>query len=91
MAAAGLTHAAYLPVQPLGQDDGTCFPIHPFHLTWPRHRIQLLEINPLCHPVHGIIGQRTIHRDNILLFMSIATAHDFIHQVALVCHEQKAL
>ena len=91
MISAGFAHAADLPVKSLGQYNGKCLFPHFVKPAGPGSHIQFLQIYALCHLIHELRCHCMIHGDNILLFMSIAAAHDFIHQIPLICHKKQTL
>ena len=82
-------HPANLAIQPLHQGDTKHKRRFFFHFALLRHRAENRYARP--HAADKLIGHRLINGDQILFFVIVTGAQDFIHQIAMVGQKDQPL
>lgn len=83
------THAPYLPVQPLGENNAEAFPSGALHKAGPCNRIE--NRHSPGHALDKLLVYGLVHGHQIFFFMAVSCPHDFVHQIPLIGKQQKSL
>ena len=81
------THSSDLPIETLGENDLEHEPPELLYMALAGHGVE--DRDTIAHIVNESLGDRLVHRDDILFFVVVAGPQNLVHDVAIVGEEDE--